>query len=212
VQLTLVLQPLFQLVGAFLLAAVTAGVLRVFALLTQARGAVLTVGIICSCVLLYAYASPLGLSPVLAALFLGLLVRATDRSHSLLSHQTSETGAVLTLAYFILLGASLSWFPTWRIAGIAAAIVAIRLLAKAAVNALLAVPAALRTGKGAMVGLSLSPLSSLALMFAATIARHPGLEEAGEISAAVVLAMAILGPVLTEIAFRLAQEPTHPLP
>ena len=66
-------------------------------------------GIICCCVLLYGYALPLELSPILAALFFGLIVRATDRTHSVLSHQTSETGAVLTLAYFILVGASLSW-------------------------------------------------------------------------------------------------------
>jgi len=209
VQLSLVLQPLFQLVGSFLLAAITAGALRVFAFLTRARGAVLTVGIICSCVLLYAYATPMGLSPVLAALFLGLVVRGTDRTHSLLSHQTSETGAVLTLAYFVLLGASLTWIHSWRIALIAAVIVVVRMLAKVGVNALLAVPAALRSGKGAMVGVALSPLSSLALMFAAGIARQPGLQEAAEISAAVVLAMAILGPVLTEVALRLAQEPTR---
>jgi Kef-type K+ transport system membrane component KefB len=179
---------------------------------TRARAAVLTIGIICCCALVYAYAAPLGLSPLLSALFFGLIVRGTDRTHSLLSHQTSETGAVLVLAYFIVLGASLTWFGTWMIAAIAAAVVAARLLARVAANALFAVPSALSPRKGAMIGMALTPLSSLALLFSANIARQPGLERAAEIGAGVVLIAAILGPILTEVALRWAGEPTRRLP
>jgi Kef-type K+ transport system membrane component KefB len=209
VQLSVALQPLFQLFGSFLLGALAAGVLRLYAFITRAHGAVLTIGILCCCVLLYAYAPPLGLSPILSALFFGLVVRGTDRTHSLLSHQTSETGAVLTLAYFIILGASLTWLDSWTIAAIAAAIVAVRLLAKVAANALFAVPSALRPLKGTMVGIAMTPLSSLALLLAASIAPQPGLRHAAEIGAAVVLITAILGPVMTEVALRWAGEPTR---
>jgi len=209
VQLSVALQPLLQLFGSFLLAAVAAGVLRLYAFITRARGAVLTIGIICCSVLLYAYAPPLGLSPLLSALFFGLVVRGTDRTHSLLSHQTSETGAVLTLGYFIVLGASLVWLDSWTIAAITAAVVAARMIAKVAANALFAMPSALSPLKGTMVGVAMAPLSSLALLLSAGIARQPGLQYAAEIGAAVVLFTAVLGPVLTEVALRWAGEPTR---
>ena len=209
VQLSVALQPLLLLFGSFLAGACAAGVLRLYAFITHARGAVLTIGIICCCVLLYALAPPLGLSPILSALFFGLVVRGTDRTHSLLSHQTSETGVVLSLAYFIILGASLTWIDSWAIAQIATAIVVVRMLAKVAANALFALPSALRPAKGAIVGVALTPLSSLALMLAASVARQPGLQQVAEIGAAVVLITAILGPVMTEVAFRWAGEPTR---
>jgi hypothetical protein len=209
VELASVMQPIWLLCGSFLLGAVAAAALRLFALVTRARAALLTSGIICCCVLLYAYALPLGLSPVLAALFFGLIVRGSDRTHSVLSHQTSETGAVLALAYFILVGASLSWIDSWTLLGVAVAAATVRLLAKVLANAAFAPPSALAPAKGALVGVALAPLSSLALTLIASVARQPELSRAAEVSAAVVLFMAILGPVLTELALRRAGEPTR---
>jgi hypothetical protein len=208
VELTSVMEPILQLSGSFLLGAVAAAALRVYAMVTRARGALLTSGIICCCVLVYAYALPLGLSPILAALFFGLIVRGTDRTHSVLSHQTSETGVVLTLAYFILVGASLTWIDSWALLGVAAAVAAVRLLAKVGAHVAFALPTALSPTKGVLVGVALAPLSSLALMLIASVALEPELRRAAEISAAVVLPMAILGPVLTELALRRAGEPT----
>jgi len=207
VQLSDALQPLIQLLGSFLLGVVAAGALRLYAFTTRARGPVLTIGIICCCVLLYAYALPLGLSPLLSALFFGLVVRGTDRTHGLLSHQTSETGVVISLAYFIVLGASLAWVDSWMVAAMAAAVVVARALAKVAANAMLAVPSALSPLKGAMVGVALTPLSSLAVLTAG-LAAQPGLKDAAEIGGAVVLITSILGPVLTEVALRWSGEPT----
>lgn len=208
VDLLSVVQPIFQLSGSFLLGAVAAGALRLYAMITLARRVLLTIGIICCCVLVYAYALPLGLSPILSALFFGLIVRGTDRTHSVLSHQTSETGAVLALAYFILVGATLTWIESWALLGVAAATAAVRLLAKVAANVAFAPPSALSPAKGALVGVASAPLSSLALILIASVAQQPELRPAAEISAAVVLLMAILGPVLTELALRRAGEPT----
>jgi hypothetical protein len=209
VDITSVVQPVYLLAGSFLLGALAAAALRLYALITRARGPLLTIGIICCCVLLYAYATPLGLSPILSALFFGLIVRGTDRTHSVLSHQTSETGAVLTFAYFVLVGASLPWIDSWTLAGVAAAVAAVRLLAKVGANAAFASPSALSPAKGALVGIAAAPLSSLALMLTASVAQQPELRHAAEISGAVVLFMAILGPVLTELALRRAGEPTR---
>jgi len=209
VDITSVVQPVYLLAGSFLLGALAAAVLRLYAMITRARGPLLTIGIICCCVLLYAYAPPLALSPILSALFFGLIVRGTDRTHSVLSHQTSEIGAVLTFAYFILVGASLTWLDSWTLAGVAVAVAAVRLLAKVGANAAFASPSALSAAKGALVGIAGAPLSSLALTLTASVAQQPELKHAAEISGAVVLLMAILGPVLTQLALRRAGEPTR---
>jgi len=209
VDITSVVQPVYLLAGSFLLGALAAAALRLYAMITRARGPLLTIGIICCCVLLYAYAPPLALSPILSALFFGLIVRGTDRTHSVLSHQTSEIGAVLTFAYFILVGASLTWLDSWTLAGVAVAVAAVRLLAKVGANAALASPSALSAAKGALVGIAGAPLSSLALTLTASVAQQPELKHAAEISGAVVLLMAILGPAFTELALRRAGEPTR---
>jgi Kef-type K+ transport system membrane component KefB len=209
VDITSVVQPVYLLAGSFLLGALAASALRLYAMITRARGPLLTIGIICCCVLLYAYAPPLALSPILSALFFGLIVRGTDRTHSVLSHQTSEIGAVLTFAYFILVGASLTWLDSWTLAGVAVAVAAVRLLAKVGANAAFASPSALSAAKGALVGIAGAPLSSLALTLTASVAQQPELKHAAEISGAVVLLMAILGPALTELALRRAGEPTR---
>ena len=209
VDITSVVQPVYLLAGSFLLGALAAAALRLYAMITRARGPLLTIGIICCCVLLYAYAPPLALSPILSALFFGLIVRGTDRTHSVLSHQTSEIGAVLTFAYFILVGASLTWLDSWTLAGVAVAVAAVRLLAKVGANAVLASPSALSAAKGALVGIAGAPLSSLALTLTASVAQQPELKHAAEISGAVVLLMAILGPAFTELALRRAGEPTR---
>jgi Kef-type K+ transport system membrane component KefB len=208
-ELVSVMQPIYQLSGSFLLGAVAAAALRLYAMVTRARGALLTIGIICCCVLLFAYALPLGLSPLLAALFFGLIVRATDRTHSVLSHQTSEIGEVLTLAYFILVGASLTLIESRALLAACTAAAAVRLLAKVVANVAFARPSALSLAKGALVGVASAPLSSLALILIASVAQQPELEYAAQISAGIVLFMAILGPVLTEVALRRAGEPTR---
>jgi hypothetical protein len=50
---------------------------------------------------------------------------------------------VLTLAYFVLVGASLAWLDSWMLAAIAVAVVAARMLAKLGANVAFAPPSAL---------------------------------------------------------------------
>jgi len=203
------MEPLVQLFGSFLLGTLAAGLLRLYVFLTRAAGAMLTIGIVCFCLLLYVASPPLGLSPVLGALFFGLMARATDRTHRLLAHQASEAGVMVAIAYFVLLGASFQWTGSAATVAMATAISILRIAAKVIANALLAPPAALHSRRGALVGLALAPLSSLALIMATSISRHPGLERASELAATVILMMAVLGPLLTGAALRWAKEPTR---
>ena len=180
-ELDLAMEPLIQLFGSFVLGTLAAGVLRLYVLLTDAAGAVLTIGIVCFCLLLYAAAPRLGISPVLASLFFGLMVRATDRTHRLLAHQTSEAGVMLSIGYFVILGASFRWAGTAMTVAIATAISILRIGAKVARQFTAGSSAALQPMRGALVGLALAPLSSLALILAASLSQHAGLEQASEI-------------------------------
>jgi NhaP-type Na+/H+ or K+/H+ antiporter len=203
------LAPLVQLAGAFVLGAVAAALLRVYAFLTGARGAALTVGMLSICLLLYAAAVRLGFAPVVAALFFGLVVRATDTGPRLGAHESTETSAVLAMAYFILLGAALVATGFQHGLALALGVAAVRLLAKVGVHTAFAMPSALRPVKGAVLGLALCPLTMLAPLLGADADRVPGLRQAVDTCAAVVLVLAILGPISTEIALRLAREPTR---
>ena len=116
---------------------------------------------------------------------------------------------MVAIAYFVLLGASFQWTGSAATVAMATAISILRIAAKVIANALLAPPAALHSRRGALVGLALAPLSSLALIMATSISRHPGLERASELAATVILMMAVLGPLLTGAALRWAKEPTR---
>lgn len=203
------IEPLVQLFGSFLLGTLAAGVLRLYVLLTDAAGAMLTIGIVCFCLLIYAAAPQLGISPVLASLSFGLMVRATDRTHRLLAHQTSEVGVMLSIGYFVILGASFRWTGSAMTVAIATAISILRIGAKVLANSLLARRAALQPERGVLVGVALAPLSSLALILAASLSQHAGLEQASGLAAMVIFMMAVFGPLLTEWALRRAKEPTR---
>ena len=137
---TSVVQPLYLLAGSFLLGVAAAAALRLYAFITRSRGRgrCSPSASFCCCVLLYAYAPPLGCRRSSRRCFFGLIVRGTDRTHSVLSHQTSETGAVLT---FSLISSRRRVTPLDRfrtLAGAAAAVAVARLLAKVGANAVFA--------------------------------------------------------------------------
>ena len=116
---------------------------------------------------------------------------------------------MLAVGYFVLLGASFRWMGTAMTVVIAMAISVLRIGAIVLANSLLARPAALQPGRGALVGLALAPLSSLALILAASLSQHAGLEQASDLASMVILMMAVSGPLLTEWALRRAKESTR---
>lgn len=224
-------QPLIDLLGSLALGAAAAACLRLYAAVARWRGTgaapraatfgrpppahdaasdpALASVVACLCVFLFACAPPLGLSPTLAALFFGMAAQLMGPSRRLFSYEAAETGAALALGYFILLGACLAPLDSWQLAAVAALLAVARTLAKVAANALLATPSALRPRKGALLGVALAPLSSLALALAVDIAAHPGLEAAARLASGTVLLCAVLGPLLTQTALRAAGEPTR---
>ena len=85
----------------------------------------------------------------------------------------------------------------------------VRVVVKIGAALALAPPSGLMPAKGLLVGIAQAPLSGVALMFAAHVARsYPTLLTAVEPVFAVVAILAIIGPIATEIALRRAKENT----
>lgn len=207
--LGLVMAPVRLLSGSLLIGFIAALALMAFLALTAARGPVLTIAVLAISVLLYLAAHELALSPMLAALSFGLLARGLDRDRRLAHYEMSEAANVLTLAFFILVGATLEFSADWAVYGAAALVVLVRQAAKVGVNAGLAPLAALGARKGALVGLACAPMSGVALMLASRVAGQDGMADAGALIFIVVMLLALVGPVLTEMALHLARENTR---
>lgn len=204
-----VVQPVFQLCGSFLLGALAAWILLVFVRVVPARGAVQVMAVAALCALVYVVAWPLGLSPLLSAIAFGLVARGLDRQRRVASFETSETGTLLAIAFFALTGAALDWNLSASAWGMAVAIVLVRLAAKIAASCALAPPGDLMLVKGALVGLAQAPLAGVSLVFATQVAlRYPSLRPAVEPALGVIAILAVLGPIATEYALRRAGENT----
>jgi Kef-type K+ transport system membrane component KefB len=109
---------------------------------------------------------------------------------------------------FALIGASLNPLAVWEAAPLALAFAGVRLLTKTLAMVVTAAPSGLSPRKGFLLGLSLSPMSGLAVVL---------VEDAGSIYPnfstdllvivlATVTLMQLVGPVLTSFSLRQARE------
>lgn len=209
VELAHMMEPVRLFFGSVLAGFAAALVLAGFLALTAARGAVLTLTILTISLLLYLASRDLALSPMLCALAFGLMARALYKGQRLANYELSEAATVLALAFFILVGATLQFSADMAVYGAAGLVVMARLAAKIGASAALAPIAALSARKGALVGLACAPMSGVALMLAGSVALQPGLNAAAELLFIIVMMLALVGPVLTEVALRLAREDTR---
>ncbi len=204
-----VMQPIVQLCGSFLMGTFAAWLLLIFARIVTSRGAVQVVAVASMCALIYAVCQPFGLSPLLAAIAFGLMARAIDTKRRIAAFELTETGTLLTIAFFVLTGAALQWQFSWEAYAIAIALVGVRLLTKMLANSVLALPSGLMIRKGILVGLAQAPLSGVALMLTLqVVVNYPHLAQSLQPALAAILLLAVAGPALTEVALRLAKEHT----
>jgi Kef-type K+ transport system membrane component KefB len=207
--LGLVLAPLQQLSGAFLLGLAGAALLLGIVRATRVRGAAQSMVVVAACVMLYAVSQLFGISPLLAALLFGLMTRALDRQHQVTNFEFSELGLLLAIAFFVLTGVTLDWPTSTGVLAIGVLLVLVRLAIKAGVQGGLAHFGALAPRRGLLVGLAMAPLSGLSLLLAVDARiSHPSLQVDSTVLMVVILITAVIGPLLTEVAFRLAHETT----
>jgi Kef-type K+ transport system membrane component KefB len=211
--LRLAIHPIFQLCGSFLLGLAGAIVLLLIVRTTRLRGPAQSLVVVAACIGLYAVSLTFDLSALLTALAFGLITRALDSDHRIAGFELSEVGALFAIAFFVLVGATLTWQTTSIAVIIALVVILVRLGVKTGVHALMATPGALAPRRGALVGLSQAPLSSVTLLLSSVVqAGYPALDGGQEVLTAIVLILAIIGPAVAELALTLAKESTKENP
>lgn len=201
-------QPLYTFAASVLfaiaLAALVGRVARRFDLRDE-NSALLLLGLI---LLALTGARMFNASTLLVPLLAGVLLRNSSERPWVWPRHFGTAGGVLVLMLFVVVGSV--WSVDAVIAGgvAALALLAARLLAKAAAVAALARWSGITQRQGLALALTLTPMSGTALMLLADLHRnHP--EFAPELAAIVVTAVAImevLGPVLVQQSLSFAGE------
>lgn len=171
------------------------------------HGRHLTVAFALAVLLLVTAVHSLDYSPVLATLAFGLAAR---HHRTVLVQPERNFGAIgdlLAIVLFAFAAAALDWHRVLAGAGVAFALVAVRLAAKIAGVTAFAHLSGITWRKGVLTGLALTPISALVLLLLEP-SQSGGLALMDELTvlAAMVLALEIAGPVVTQWALIRAGE------
>lgn len=167
-----------------------------------------TVVLVLVVLLMTAVAHGLKLSPLLAALAFGVVAR--ERRVHLVSAERGfgPVGDLTSVFLFVYVGTLVPWAGVWPSAGLAVALLVVRVVATVGVNTLLARACGVPWRKGAWTGLALAPMSAYAILLLEQT-RQQGVLPAGEALLAMagfVLVLELLGPVWTQHALVAAKE------
>lgn len=166
-----------------------------------------TIGFAVAVILLAALAHGLKMSPVIACLVFGLVVRHRRLTLSPAQRNFGALGDLLTVLLFVFVGAALAWPRVASGIGLALAVIGVRLLTKIGVTTLLARAGGLSWRKGLLAGLALSPMSALVIVLLVH-SRYMGIDLMDQLAplAAATLLLDLAGPVLTQLALQWAGE------
>ena len=166
-----------------------------------------TIAFAVAVILLCALAQVLKMSPVLAALTFGFVVRHRRVTLGQTQRNFGVLGDMLTVLLFVFIGAALAWPRIASGIGIAFAVLGVRLAAKTAGVIMFSRVSGTTWRKGLLSAIALSPMSVLVLaMLVRTRAMGIDLMDQLAPLAAATLFMAIAGPLLTQWALKLAGE------
>ncbi len=203
-----VLHPLYLLFGSLALAAGMARLmLRVLAAIGRERATQIVV-VFAFVALVYTLAQTLRLSPLLALLTCGAFARAFDRERNLLAAELGLPAAIALVLFFALSLTTIDLRLAASALPVAVALVLLRALCKIFSTTALARASGLAWGKGALVGLALTPMSAVSLLLLRETAianAQLAAQVAGVIIGAVLL-MQIGGAFLLAFALRRAGE------
>lgn len=158
-------------------------------------------------ILLAALAQAFKISPILATLSFGLMVRHRREALSPAQRNFGALGDLLTVLLFVFIGASLAWPRIVAGADIALALLGARFLSKLAGATLFARFSGTTWRKGLLTGIAMSPMSVLAIGLLVQT-RSMGIDLMDQLAplATATLLLAIFGPVLTQLALKFAGE------
>jgi Kef-type K+ transport system membrane component KefB len=205
---TATLHPLYLIFGSIALAGIAAGLAALVPKRLRSRPGATLLLLLGLVLLLIAGTRALGLSPLLALLTFGLLVRHEIAWLRVLPAQFATVTSVTSVVLFALIGASADLVSIRRVALPMAAFVGARLVAKWVAASATALPSGISLRKGSLLGLSLAPMSGLAVVLVQNVS---GLYPTFPADLAlIVLASAslleLLGPILTKVALVQAKE------
>ncbi|HET9643280.1 MAG TPA: cation:proton antiporter [Burkholderiaceae bacterium] len=166
-----------------------------------------TIGFAVGVLVLVAFAHALKMSPVLAALTFGFVVRHRRVTLNPAQRNFGALGDLLCVLLFVFIGATLAWPRVMSGLGLAMAIVAVRFLTKVVGSLLLAHVSGISWRKGSLAGLALSPMSAL-VMALLVQTRYMGINLMEQLAAlaGATLVLGIAGPLLTQLALKWAHE------
>ncbi|TSE28634.1 Sodium/hydrogen exchanger family protein [Tepidimonas thermarum] len=173
-----------------------------------------TVGYALALVWLTFVSDALRLSPMLAALSFGVLLRERRVYVANAQRDFGTLGLLLGVFLFVYVGSRMSWGAlaqggVWAAAGV---VLAARLGIPVVLNAVLAVPSGTTVRKGALTGVALLPMSAMTLLLlerSIALGLPPAAEALWHLTAA-LLWLELLGPWLTQWALVAAREAAHP--
>lgn len=205
------LHPLYLLIGSTLLGYLASVLLVALARWLGKREDLQFILLIAMVLLTVGVAKSLELSMLIALLALGVMARNRDSGRDLLPVELGPAAQVLFVILFVMTGAAVSLGQLSDTLWIAAAYAAVRLAAKVAGVVAFAQPSGLRMRKAVLLGLTLAPMSAMAIVLVDSVA-HVDAAFGASLSAVVVSAMLLLelaGPLITQLALRTAGE-AHP--
>jgi Kef-type K+ transport system membrane component KefB len=166
-----------------------------------------TIGFAVSVMVLIALAHSMKMSPVLAALTFGFVVRHRRVTLNPAQRNFGALGDLLCVLLFVFMGATLAWPRVASGIGLALVIVAVRFAAKVLGSLAFARLSGISWRKGALAGLALSPMSALVIALLVQT-RYMGVNLMDQLAplAGATLVLGIAGPVLTQLALKWAHE------
>ena len=169
-----------------------------------------TVAFALATLLLTALTHACNLSPILAALSFGLVVRHRRVVLSQAQRNFGALGDLLTVLLFVFVTTSLEWQQVASGMALAALVVLVRLIVKVSATTAFARPAGISWRKGALTGLAMTPMSVFVILLLeqTRYLEIAALEQIAGV-AAMVLLLEVFGPVVTQRALIWARETHH---
>ncbi|OYY64256.1 MAG: sodium:proton antiporter [Burkholderiales bacterium 28-67-8] len=182
-------------------------VLRQFGRLTRDA----TVGFAIGVILVVAIAHTLKVSPVLASLTFGFVVRHRRVALNQTQRNFGVLGELLAIVLFVFVATTISWERVWAGLELGLLLILVRMLVKVAVVGGLARVSGISWRKGVLTGLAMTPISVFVILLLEQ-ARYLGIDLVDQLAplAAATLTLELIGPIVTQRALIMAAESGEP--
>jgi Kef-type K+ transport system membrane component KefB len=170
-----------------------------------------TVGFAIGVILVVAIAHTLKVSPILASLTFGFVVRHRRVALNQTQRNFGVLGELLAIVLFVFVATTISWERVWAGLELGLLLILVRMLVKVAVLGGLARVSGISRRKGVLTGLAMTPISVFVILLLEQ-ARYLGIDLVDQLAplAAATLMLELIGPILTQRALIMAGESGEP--